>query len=280
MLSPQDLLDSLHKAAVKISDDAPAHPVGSPSSVYSCLRRQWYSAKGVQESNVRSLKSLKKMASGKAIEDYWHEVYRGAGFKVYRPKTRLPIYSSTGELLTDGEIDGVLEQLEEPHHKILLELKDLGIWTYTGILEKGLENYDPGYYVQLQLYLHAALEAGVVDQPYAVFHAGMADSSAVVWIWKAIKKKDPADLPDVHIQVIGYDPIIVNWAMRRIDIAKLLVMSDSVPAREYDPEAMQKTKGGGFPCGKLDNPYCPWLETCIKDAGTTVRMEYPAEGKK
>jgi hypothetical protein len=272
----EGLPERLEKAAQRIYSEGDPHPAGSPSSVYSCLRRQWYRATGAEETNLPSLASLKKMESGTAIEGYWHKVYEGSGFRVSRPEERLPINNEEGEWLTDGAVDGILESEEDPDFKVLLELKDLGYYSYRDVVKKGVKVGAPEYYTQVQLYMDAALTAGLTTIPLCIFHAGMADLSGSRFIWERIHKEEEGSLPNIYIEVIEQDKEWLRWAKNRIATLILLMAPDNgVPAREYDPVTLGRERVSAYPCGRIERPYCPFIERCINDGGMTIPMEVP-----
>ncbi len=255
---PKRLTEAAHRI---FSREEGNHPVPSPSGAYDCVRKQWYKGRGYPVTNPPPVRSMKKMSQGKAIEPWWRAIYDEIPeLTVIQPAERLPIGVSTGEvdgLLTDGTFTCVLE------------LKDLGQWSYQDALLKGVKEGHPEYYLQVQLYMKAAFDAGIINDKRVVFHAGMADASGFLWYWRRIKKKEWTNDLDFYTEIIEYDEVAVQWGLDRMQYVESIKKSEDVPPRNFNPEA------GQFPCGSDEQPYCPMRDTCLADGGVTVDREAP-----
>lgn len=281
------LTERIYEAAYSAQFEEEPHPVPSPSGCYNCLRRQWCEGKRLPRSDPLAVRTLKKMAAGKAIEDYWRGVYKRAGFDIIQHRnvdgslTRIPILNAAGEEVMTGEVDSVLREFGQGSGEYcLLELKDLGVWSYFNILDDGVKNGERGYYYQVQCYLGGALQAGLIDVPICIFHAGQADATSVVWIGRVIKKRTERP-PDFIIETIPFDQVAYNWACDRAEhVTWLLNNVDNVHdcPREFDPVALSQGRGSAFPCGKEDNPYCGHRQLCVETGGNTIAREEPYYG--
>lgn len=273
------LTERIYEAAYTAQFEEEPHPVPSPSGIYGCLRRQWCDGKRLPRTDPLAVRTLKKLASGKAIEDYWRGVYERAGFAIepVAKLGRIPIFDAAGIEVMTGEVDALLAD-RNTGDRCLLELKDLGVWSYFNVLEGGVKDGERGYYYQIQCYLGGALKAGLIkDPPWCVFHAGQADATSVVWIGKVIKKMEKRP-PDFIIEAIPFDEVAYNWACERAKhVTWLLANVDNVHdcPREFDPVALSKGRGSAFPCGKEDNPYCGHRQLCVEAGGSTVMREDP-----
>lgn len=226
------------------------------------MRQQWYKGRGSPITNVTPVRSLKKMAAGKAIEPFWRAALEEAGFTITLPKERIPIGEDA-----DGEVDGILSE-GQPASSCLLELKDLGQWSYQDVLIKGVKIGAPEYYMQVQLYLYGCIHAGLINDPRCVFLAGMADSSGFLWYWRRIKKQE-IDPPDFYLEVIEYDEAVAQWGLDRMKYIGSILKSSDVPPSNFEPLE------GRFPCGTNDVAYCGFRDQCVSDGGLVVDREAP-----
>lgn len=253
----QDFYLDIHKAAETMQDDWEEWHVPSPSGIASCRLRQWFMGQGVPRSDRVPVESIKKMESGRVIEDFWRTVYTRAGFHVVSPTPPLTV----GTMKSKGG-DGILyvagnTTLGLPQGAAaLLELKDLGAWSYTDFIKHGLQQSSPDYWMQVQVYMHG------YGLKYCVFHAGMADASGTKWIWQRIKK-EPDPIPPFWLEVIPYDPSVALAAITRA--AEVTWARENFPAeggripielRDFDsPTLVRQHK---YPCG-----WCGWATACV-----------------
>lgn len=254
---------NVHQAAETMQDDWEQRYVPSPSSVSSCRLRQWFMASGLPKTNRIPVDSMKKMESGRVIEDFWRNVYTRAGFLVVSPLPPVEI----GAMRSMGG-DGLLfvESVEAAEttgltkgSSLLLELKDLGAWSWCDVVTKGVQEGLPDYYDQIQAYLHA------YDRQYCVFHAGMADASGTKFIWKRIKKYTD-ECPPFWIEIVKRDPAHVMTVLNRASEIKWGI--DNMPGdgripielKDYDCVSLVPKKG--YPCG-----YCGFAEKCVAASG-------------
>lgn len=252
----KEIYDRVYTAADAMQDEEEAHAVPSPSGIYGCIRQQWFQGKRIPRTNRIPVRSYKKMQAGKRIEPFWREVYERAEFEVVEYPERIPVWSG----LSSGEPDGkLIDTLSDPLMQYGLELKDLGIWSYFNMLDKGLKEGLPEYWYQVQDYLEAQ------GLPLAIVHAGMADASAVVWFWQKIKKREGRP-PDFLIEVVPFSPSDYYWSKQRAEEVKFLVENEDDPAKvrtDYEGKTLNPAKviksKKTFPCG-----YCGHLEACLK----------------
>jgi hypothetical protein len=196
------------------------------------------------------------MMAGTFMEPFWRDALVGAGYGVIEYRGRIPIFGEDGSMYTTGAIDGIVQDEDK---RYLLELKNLGLWSFQSILDDGLKEGEPTYYLQEQLYLHACEQAGLINTGKAIFLAGMADSTAMLWYRRRFKK-EKGDPPDFYIEIIEKDDAAVQFGLERLAEVNRSLAGDEVPAREFDPMADK------FPCG-----YCQWQDQCIVDNGAQTR---------
>ena len=258
---------NVHGAAETMQDDWEQRYVPSPSSVASCRLRQWFMASGLERTNRIPVESLKKMESGRVIEDYWREVYTRAGFLVVSPLPPVEIgamKSRGGDGLLFVEHQRAVEATGLPKgSSLLLELKDLGAWTYMDFVLKGCQEGMPDYYDQVQSYLRA------YDREYCIVHAGMADASGTKWIWSKIKRQ-PEVIPPFWVERVKRDPVRtmevlnraaeVHWAIENV------APSDRIPIELKDFDSVKLVPDHKYPCG-----YCGFSDTCVR-ASTSAAL--------
>lgn len=256
----QDFYLDVHNAAETLQDEWETRYVPSPSSVGSCRLRQWFTASGIPRTNRIPVDSMKKMESGRVIEDFWRNVYTRAGFHVVSPTPKLVV----GQMHSEGG-DGIMYVADNTSlglprgAAVLLELKDFGAWSYCEFVKEGLQASSYDYWLQVQTYMHG------FDLPFCVFHAGMADASGTKFIWRRIRKLGE-EVPPFWIEVIKREPAAALEAITRAkDIRWAIDNSEEgripVELRDFDVHALLPK--GGYPCG-----YCGWAEAC---AGADAR---------
>ena len=150
------LSDALTRSVETLQDEWEPHDVPSPSGIASCRLRQWFDGKRIPRSNRIPAASIKKMQYGKAIEEFWRTAYERLGFSLLGSLSRVPI----GQHMT-GEGDGILVAMKDikldgvtipSGRSYLLELKDLGLWSYLSFYQKGAEEGLPEYWAQVQCF--------------------------------------------------------------------------------------------------------------------------------
>ena len=246
-MDQEELTRRVYTAAETLQDEWEGHEVPSPSSVFRCRRALWYTGRRIPRSNRLAPRSIKTMEQGKLMEPFWHSVYARAGFTVLTLAggSRIPVGPMT------GEFDGLL--VDTDGERYLLELKNMGAWSYMKTVMEGVQAAEPDYYYQMQQYMAGA---GLTR---TIFHAGMADASATVWLWQKIKKM-PDRPPDFHIEIVP----LVQSEWRRAEERALEIIAlnalDTLPRADFDPHE------GKFPCGSEDNPYCGHRSLCIRGA--------------
>ena len=234
------------------------HGVPSPSGVASCRLQQWFNGRGYPRSNPVPAASVKKMQSGTLIESFWRDIYNRAGF-AWSPLPQLagkagPFAAGQG----DGRLTVVQPTLPWPiGTQLLLELKDLGVWTYFDAIDKGLKDGLPDYYAQVQVYM------GLYDFRQAIFHAGQADASSVTYVWRRIKRREGSP-PAFHAEVVDFDAEHYSRMLDRAeDVSHHLdpVRVPHIPLHLRDYDVFKLAPADKYPCG-----YCSWQKTCL-DAG-------------
>lgn len=250
---------SVHNAAETMQDDWEERYIPSPSTIHSCRLKQWFQGKRYERTNRIPVESIKKMESGKAIEDFWRTVYTRAGFHVVSPTPPLTI-GSMQSMGGDGILYVATEECSRAlglplHTPLLLELKDFGAWSYIDFVLKGLQEAAPDYYEQVQSYMHG------YNLEHCVFHAGMADSSGTKWIWRVVKKQTDS-IPPFWMEIVPREPAVAMASMNRADEIRYAIdnIHNRIPLelRDHDPIAL----GNKFPCG-----YCGWQDACIEAGG-------------
>lgn len=260
------------KALTHYRDDEDYHDVPSPSGINSCFRKQVMARRRIAHTNPGKPAWIKKAEQGHLVEPFWHEVFERADFKL------VDLTGSERQEIDGGPMTGVGDRIVfdptgEIPSALLLELKDLGMFTYYSFLEDGLRNGLPDYYFQVQAYMEE------YDLPMAVVFAGQADSSACTWWWRTRKTctrtKKPHDKtcedknhggeqtwPDPFVvEVVPRAPADFAWAQQRArDV--VYYADNPIPLREvprdYDP-ALEKWNGRTSPC-----TWCPVKDACLE----------------
>lgn len=257
------LMGHLYQIMDAMANQDDPHATPSPSQIHGCRLKMWYSGKGIQKTNRIPPASYKKMETGRHIEGFWRTIIDAAGFgweECPESISRGPWAGGTG--------DGILTVLREDAAEAigfpigtrgLLELKDLGIWSYDNFINEGSRGRDiNGYYHQSQTYLDFYAESH--DLKFCVLLGGQADSSGVTFNWKRMRKR-AGEAPPFWLEIIYPDPVIqaknntiaeeVSWYLKTYDVAP-------GELKDFDPEA------GKFPCGDDEKAYCGWRDLCLK----------------
>jgi hypothetical protein len=220
-------------------------------------------ASGLEKTNRIPVESLKKMESGRVIEDFWREVYTRAGYLVVSPLPPASIgamRSMGGDGLLFVETKEAAESSGLPKgSSLLLELKDLGAWSYMDFVLKGCEAGLPDYYDQIQSYLQA------YGRDYCVFHAGMADASGTKFIWSRIKRQtDPC--PPFWVEIVKRDSPRTMQVLSRASEIKWAIDNihpdDRIPIELKDFDSEKLVPEHKYPCG-----YCGFADLCVKASG-------------
>ncbi len=231
------------------------HVVPSASATASCVKQNVYAGRRIPRTNEVPVQSIIKMEGGVRMEGFWYEVLEMAGFDIVRHPEETAYEAGIPDKIP-GTPDGVLRS---PGRGMVLELKNLGVWGYANFVQKGLKEAEYGYYAQVQAYMHShGLER-------AVLLAGMADSSAMKWIWMKIKKQEEPP-PPFWIEVVDYDHAAFKQAQESARTVDYFVTNTDIPMTNVpkiwnegailDPALI--AADGKMPCG-----YCGWAEACI-----------------
>jgi hypothetical protein len=253
------LSDALVTSVEALQDEWDPHDVPSPSGIAGCRLRQWFDGKRIPRSNRIPAASIKKMQAGKEIEGFWRTAYERLGFEVLGDLPRVPI----GAHMT-GEGDGILSATQDGKPfdvkldgvtvpggtRFLLELKDLGVWTYLNFYQKGAEEGLPDYWAQVQCYMEG------YNLDACILHAGQADASAVTYIWNQRKVKNdwPDKPPPFILEIIPRIPQeFARWSGVAQEIKYYIEQVDQLPAalRDFDPHTTR------YPC-----QWCGWVNLC------------------
>lgn len=257
-------------AADTFNDDADTHPLGtSPSTVMDCRLRQWLRNTGVPRTNRLSPETIKKLEAGKVIESFWRDVYSRAGFEVESPLPRIAIPYLTAGGAGDGGLTVATrecsERLSETAGRYipvgsrgLLELKDLGVWSFFDVMDKGWVEGKPDYFYQAQAYMEG------YDCQWCIMHAGQADASSVKFVWSKFKKR-PDRQPGFWLELVHRQPEVFARMVDRAREVNYYVENILEPheaarvLRDYNVwDKHDQDSGKGFPCH-----WCGHKELCL-----------------
>lgn len=253
-------------ALVRYRDDDEAHDVPSPSGISGCFRRQWCAGTHYPQLNPDKPAWIKKQEQGRLVEPFWHDVFNRAGFSVadLTNTERLQMKDSP----MTGKGDGIIaDMMGEIPIVMMLELKDLGMFTYLDFMEKGLKEGLPYYWYQVQDYLE------IYDLPFGVVFAGQADASAITW-WhrtrnqcnRRVKAHDATCAHKQHgedktypepfvVEVVPKAPADIEWTRQRsLDVRWYIDNEPNIAKvpRDFDP-SQPKINGKNSPCN-----WCPF----------------------
>lgn len=238
-------------------DEENPHVVPSASGTASCVKQNVYAGRRIERTDEVPVQSIIKMEGGVLMEGFWYGVLEKAGFNVTAHPDETPYEAGIPDKIP-GTPDGII-LIEETGASMVLELKNMGVWGYANFVQKGLKEGEYGYYAQVQSYMHSH------GMPKAVLLAGMADSSAMKWIWMKIKKQDEPP-PPFWIEIVDYDPDAFKQAQESARTVDYFVTNKDIPMADVpriwhegailDPGLI--ADGGKMPCG-----YCGWAKLCI-----------------
>src|SRR3990170_980849 len=205
------LRERVLEALEKWGDDD-RHPVPSPSGIARCFRQQWCRGTRHPITNPDQPAWAKKMEQGKLVEPFWHEVFQMAGFTVATLNERVPVaggpMTGVGDRMLMDEVEALFPGA------MLLELKDLGMFTFYEFLKYGLKEGNPDYYYQVQCYM------AMYAVPFAIVFAGQADASSTTWWWRTREKKEHGPEaaewpPPFLLEIVPFAPADFAWAQQR-----------------------------------------------------------------
>lgn len=139
-------LSKLIDDSFKDDDEKPRNYIGASSIGSDCLRQIWYQFKGVKAESVPP-KMRKNWAIGKALEKTIVEWIKQAGFKV---ETGNLEFNHDGAPYFKGHFDGFLIYRKK---KYILEVKTAKNASFGILKRKGLKEWQPIYYSQIQSYM-------------------------------------------------------------------------------------------------------------------------------
>ena len=158
---------------------------------------------------------------GHLLESYVIALLKFSGYEVYHDDGTGQYGFKDGKIA--GSIDGVIIINGEPH---LLEIKSASDKRFNEMVKVGVEQSDPVYYVQQQVYMH------YMDLKKSCF--------------VAINKNDSS----IHSEIIEYDRMCAEYYINR---GKEIVEMKSEPERKYKSKAFWKCK------------LCQYRNICFKD---------------
>lgn len=253
------LMAHIYTTMFAMANQDDPHATPSPSGIHGCRLKQWFGAKALQRTNPIPPASYKKMETGRHIETFWREVIESAGFdweecpeSIERP----PFKGGTGDGILTIRTEECAQVMGQPvGTRGLLELKDLGIWSFLDYVYKGAQGPDiMGYYHQAQTYM------SFYDLKFAVLLGGQADNSAITFTWSRMRKKKGMP-PPFWLEILEFDPIMAAKDRGVAQEINYFVENYEEPPgtlKDFDPAE------GKFPCGSEDRPYCGWRDICLK----------------
>ena len=187
------------------------HDVPSPSGIANCFRAQWAKATKQEVTNPDQLAWIKNMEQGKLVEPFWSDIFRLAGFTVVDLNERLTIAGGPMTGVGDRMITDDTGEIAIP---LLIELKNLGPFSYYELMKHGIRNGAPHYYYQIQSYLE------MYNIPMAIIFAGQAEASSITWWWRVREKKQSGINatewpPPFIVEVVERAPADFAWAQQR-----------------------------------------------------------------
>jgi hypothetical protein len=223
---------------------------------------------------------------GKWLEPQAYEALRKMGYVVHSIQSAAVLYRPHGQdnlavelgndqtlsqvvtkLRYDGHyplvsmhIDGMLEHGPDDLHNTLLELKKLTMYSFSGIVQNGIQIEKPGYYTQAQMGMLA------FNLPSARMYVFAKDMSAVRWHFTVQRSKNPIfENPSLHVEDIPADPLVQQQGILRAQHVLSAAEEGEPPQPDQgiSPFNYKITRAGEqqrvFPCS-----YCDFLPSCVK----------------
>lgn len=176
----------------------------------SCDRRLWYVYRWAAQPEAFKARILRVFANGHDREARIVEMLKGAGLDVQEidPETGKQWRVTLASGFLTGSCDGIATGVPEaPVARHLVEIKTMNKARWEAWRRKGVQQSDPKYYVQMQLYMHG------LGLDRALFVAENQDSK------------------EIETERVAYDPAFAAAQEAR---AERIVLTDSPPPRISD----------------------------------------------
>lgn len=253
------LMGHLYQAMDALANEESSHATPSPSGIHGCRLKQWFGGKDVPKSNRIPPASFKKMETGRHIEGFWREVMDAAGLD-WEPCPESAPHGNYRDGSGDGFVTVRTEDAAEATGfpvgtKLLLELKDLGVWSYDNYIQEGSLGRDiTGYHHQTQAYLEK------YGLPACILLGGQADNSSVTFNWSRMRKRE-GEAPPFWLEIIYPDATMAAKDNAiAAEVGYYIDNYDEPPSELKDFEPLD----GKFPCGSETKAYCGWRDLCLK----------------
>ena len=264
-----------------------SHGVPRASTIGNDLRQQYFNLRRDKYPPAPiSGESLWGMAEGNWQEPQVYEVLREMGYLVHSIQTGFIRYldadgipqvkvcdddERVGQLVNafrrtgqrpylTGHIDGIIEGGPDELPPTLLELKKATMFSFGGMVQRGIGGDKPGYKFQ------SAVCAASMGLDMARFYVFSRDRSATEWYFTKMRSKNPITAnPSLYVEDIQIDPRWVQMAdMRALHLLECLERDECPdPDPGISPLHVRIEKDGSmshlFPCG-----WCEWREPCLQ----------------
>lgn len=199
MLKGQSLSKLIDKAVEETHVDDKREYIGSSSIGNPCARAIWYAYKG-HEKKPLTAKQIRTFEMGKILEEMLKEQVRLLGFPLNDGAQFTACYDDDVKIF-QGNVDGILEI---NGRFVILEIKTANDANFQTFVKKGLKEWSPTYYSQVQAYMGMK----GVDSAYIL-----------------VLNKNTAQLHDEHVK---FDDIFYHELKAK---AKIISESEDPPER-------------------------------------------------
>ena len=199
MIEGQSLSKLIDKAVEETHVDDKREYIGSSSIGNPCARAIWYAYKG-HEKKPLTAKQIRTFEMGKILEEMLKEQVRLLGFPLNDGAQFTACYDDDVKIF-QGNVDGILEI---NGRFVILEIKTANDANFQTFVKKGLKEWSPTYYSQVQAYMGMK----GVDSAYIL-----------------VLNKNTAQLHDEHVK---FDDIFYHELKAK---AKIISESEEPPER-------------------------------------------------
>ena len=199
MIEGQSLSKLIDKAVEETHVDDKREYIGSSSIGNPCARAIWYAYKG-HEKKPLTAKQIRTFEMGKILEEMIKEQVRLLGFPLNDGAQFTACYDDDVKIF-QGNVDGILEI---DGRFVILEIKTANDANFQTFVKKGLREWSPTYYSQVQAYMGMK----GVDSAYIL-----------------VLNKNTAQLHDEHVK---FDDIFYHELKAK---AKIISESEEPPER-------------------------------------------------
>ena len=119
--------------------------IGASSIGHPCMRKVWYDFHMPDKKEKTEARTQRIFWLGHKVEELVIELFKQAKIKVLRPS--VTFYDESFPYI-QGHIDGLL-----PDHNMVLEIKSCKHSSFNIFKKKGLKDWFPAYYPQVQCYM-------------------------------------------------------------------------------------------------------------------------------